>query len=358
MTIYLYELPDAPLDSVAVTGSTRRYRANAGHKRGGRCRHRQRIKWIRLFPACFCRPHGLYRECDFTGSGGYDFTAATTATLNGEPVTPVLNGDGTLTVSYTFAKTGAAPVVTYERVTSFTPGRRMSSYQIKPEQQELCKILSRTRIIWRCRGDGQRRHHHKRCNSRYALDRRIGHIGICLVNDNKYLARGSSSNYLVAGDKPSNSYGDWFYNSNKQLYITSSGSGNNYYLYWSSQNYFRANSSAQSDESFYLYKQTITVPELESIEAAFTQDGMIVYTTTNLDDLKANLIVTARYDDGSTILLSDGDYTLSGTLAAGESTVESPSAKNSGIHRNGDRPSLHCPYCKLFSGGSLYAGKP
>ena len=44
-----------------------------------------------------------------TPSAGYKFTATTTAKVNGVAVTPVLNPDGTLTVSYTFAELKANP---------------------------------------------------------------------------------------------------------------------------------------------------------------------------------------------------------------------------------------------------------
>jgi uncharacterized repeat protein (TIGR02543 family) len=361
VTIYLYELPDAPLDSVAVTGidapvSGGTPDTSAAVDAGTV----SSIKWDPAVSGMFFAGHTAYTvSVTLQAPGGYDFTAATTATLNGEPVTPVLNGDGTLTVSYTFAKTGAAPVVTYERVTSFTPG---AAYVIVSDKAGTTRALQNIVEDEDYLAGAEVTVSGDIITSGVTADMlwtaESGSTGICLVNDNKYLARGSSSNYLVAGDKPSNSYGDWFYNSNKQLYITSSGSGNNYYLYWSSQNYFRANSSAQSDESFYLYKQTITVPELESIEAAFTQDGMIVYTTTNLDDLKANLIVTARYDDGSTILLSDGDYTLSGTLAAGESTVTVAFGEKTAAFTVTVTDQVCTAHTvNFYSGGSLYAGK-
>jgi len=45
-----------------------------------------------------------------TAAGGYEFTGATTATVNGNAATVTLNGDGTLTVTYIFPKTGDAPI--------------------------------------------------------------------------------------------------------------------------------------------------------------------------------------------------------------------------------------------------------
>ena len=48
-----------------------------------------------------------------TAASGYEFTSGTTATVNGQAAVVVLNGDGTLTVSYAFPMTGAEPVIYY-----------------------------------------------------------------------------------------------------------------------------------------------------------------------------------------------------------------------------------------------------
>lgn len=57
-----------------------------------------------------------------------------------------------------------------------------------------------------------------------------------------------------------------------------------------------------------------------SISAVYTQSGTI-YTNDSLDDLRADLIVTATYNDSSTEVVPSTDYTLSGTLTAGTSTI-------------------------------------
>lgn len=57
---------------------------------------------------------------------------------------------------------------------------------------------------------------------------------------------------------------------------------------------------------------------LTGITATFTQSGA-VYDTDTLDSLKANLVVTANYDNSTSESVSD--YTLSGTLAEGTSTI-------------------------------------
>lgn len=57
---------------------------------------------------------------------------------------------------------------------------------------------------------------------------------------------------------------------------------------------------------------------LVSISAVYTQSGT-VYTSDSLDSLKSDLVVTALYDDQSTETVTN--YTLSGTLTAGTSTI-------------------------------------
>lgn len=59
---------------------------------------------------------------------------------------------------------------------------------------------------------------------------------------------------------------------------------------------------------------------LSSISAVYTQSGT-VYDTDTLDSLKADLVVTARYSDSSTQTVPAADYTLSGTLTEGTSTI-------------------------------------
>jgi hypothetical protein len=69
---------------------------------------------------------------------------------------------------------------------------------------------------------------------------------------------------------------------------------------------------------------TVTVsggiaPTVASISAVYTQGETTVYTTTPLNDLKANLTVTAHYSNGTSQTVTA--YTLGGTLTVGSSTV-------------------------------------
>jgi len=66
---------------------------------------------------------------------------------------------------------------------------------------------------------------------------------------------------------------------------------------------------------------TVTAPAVvTSISAVYTQVGR-VYTTDSLDSLKANLVVTATWSDSSVTTVPGTDYTLSGTLEFGVSTI-------------------------------------
>lgn len=67
-----------------------------------------------------------------------------------------------------------------------------------------------------------------------------------------------------------------------------------------------------------LYNALYPAAEIVSINAEYTQSGT-VYTTTSLEDLRNDLVVTAIYDNGSVVPVIS--YTLSGTLTVGTSTV-------------------------------------
>lgn len=59
---------------------------------------------------------------------------------------------------------------------------------------------------------------------------------------------------------------------------------------------------------------------LQSISAVYTQSG-VVYNTDSLDSLKTDLVVTATYQGGQTQTVASSNYTLSGTLTGGTSTI-------------------------------------
>lgn len=65
---------------------------------------------------------------------------------------------------------------------------------------------------------------------------------------------------------------------------------------------------------------TVAQATLVSISASYTQSGT-VYDTDSLDSLKTDLVVTATWSDSSTSTVASTDYSLSGTLAEGTSTI-------------------------------------
>lgn len=68
-----------------------------------------------------------------------------------------------------------------------------------------------------------------------------------------------------------------------------------------------------------------TTVEIVGIEAVFNQGDTLIYSTTELDSLKANLVVKVVNNDGSYANngtpLNDSDYTLSGELTTSESEI-------------------------------------
>jgi hypothetical protein len=109
VTIYLYKIPGTPVESVAVTGldapvSGAAPDTDAATDFGTV----DSVSWTPEVSDKFAGLTEYTVHVTLTPSGGYTFTSETTAILNGQEVTPVLNTDGTLTVSKTFAPTGAA----------------------------------------------------------------------------------------------------------------------------------------------------------------------------------------------------------------------------------------------------------
>ena len=68
------------------------------------------------------------------------------------------------------------------------------------------------------------------------------------------------------------------------------------------------------EDALYTEVKTVT-----SITAAFTQAGAAIYEDTPLDDLEQYLVVTVHYSDDTSNTTTA--YTLSGTLATGQSTI-------------------------------------
>ncbi len=82
--------------------------------------------------------------------------------------------------------------------------------------------------------------------------------------------------------------------------------------------YVDANGQTYYDD---LYNALYPPVGLVYISAVFEQGQTVVYDDATLDSLKSMLTVTAFYDDNSSSTVPSTDYTLSGTLTAGTSTI-------------------------------------
>lgn len=60
---------------------------------------------------------------------------------------------------------------------------------------------------------------------------------------------------------------------------------------------------------------------LSSISCVFNQGSAVILSTDSLDSLKQYLTVTAHWSDSTTSTVASSDYTLSGTLTVGTSTI-------------------------------------
>lgn len=100
------------------------------------------------------------------------------------------------------------------------------------------------------------------------------------------------------------------------------------------------------EESFYV---------VDHITAVYTQGQTVVYPTTSLDDLKTNLVVTAYYTDETTKAVTN--YTLSGTLTEGTSTVTvTYKNKTATFDVTVSAPPTVQSISAVYSGGSVTAG--
>ena len=123
-------------------------------------------------------------------------------------------------------------------------------------------------------------------------------------------------------------------NSTQQLTATTTPEGGN--VTWTSSNtsiatvsptglvtsvgYGSATITATSGSVSATCSVVVAQATLSSISAVYTQSGT-VYDSDSLDSLKADLVVTARWSNSTTSTVADSDYTLTGTLAVGTSTI-------------------------------------
>lgn len=89
-------------------------------------------------------------------------------------------------------------------------------------------------------------------------------------------------------------------------------------LQWCSKTVFVDDQGAQYYQD--LWDALYPISDVASISAVYTQSGTVL-TTDSLDSLKADLVVTATYDDSTTATVPAASYTLSGSLTEGTSVI-------------------------------------
>ncbi|NLA86714.1 MAG: S-layer homology domain-containing protein, partial [Clostridiales bacterium] len=118
ITIYLYKVTGTPVDRVAVTDIAPPAAGAAPDTSAGTDIGTVRsVSWQPAVHGTFAGNTAYTVSVTLSVPEGYFFTSDTAAALNGQKAAPVLNADGTLTVSYRFPKTGAVHVIDYEPIT-------------------------------------------------------------------------------------------------------------------------------------------------------------------------------------------------------------------------------------------------
>lgn len=132
------------------------------------------------------------------------------------------------------------------------------------------------------------------------------------LNQSSISISGSSTSQLVATTTPAGGAVTWSSSDTSVATVSSNG------LVTGVGNGTATITATSGDVSATCTATVSGFKSLVSISAVYTQSGT-VYDTDSLDDLKADLVVTGLYDDQSTETITD--YTLSGTLEAGTSTI-------------------------------------
>ena len=123
----------------------------------------------------------------------------------------------------------------------------------------------------------------------------------------------NSTQQLTATTTPSGGAVTWSSSNTSIATVSSSG-------LVTSKGYGSATITATSGSVSATCSVAVTQATLSSISAVYTQSGT-VYDTDSLDSLKSDLVVTAHWSNSTTSTVPSADYTLSGTLVEGTSTV-------------------------------------
>ncbi len=223
----------------------------------------------------------------------YEFASDMVVTVNGAPADSVtLNSNGTLTVTYAFDKTAAAPIYAYEYATSAESG---GTYVIVDKGTTNYALVSRVANTNYLAADAVTVNSNN-LNTAEITDGMLWTFttdgnGFNVKNGSNFLSRPSSTTQLTlktTDDGAANT--DWQYDSaNHTLRLkSSSGSNSYYYLYQTGTGtyYFAVNSSDSSAKNIYLYKR-VEIPPTAISSAAVT--GIDVPVAGNPPDTTATV---------------------------------------------------------------------
>lgn len=161
-----------------------------------------------------------------TAKTNYKFTASTEATVNGKSATNVmLNGDGTLTITYEFPKTTPVSEITYQLANELTAGE---TYVIVDKSGSNYYALNNSVVNGDYLEGISVTVEDDTVTASDVLDSMLwtaeaGNEYMYLINDNKYLQRVSGKDNLYASsDKPDDYvYVEWQYDANAKDYTQS-----------------------------------------------------------------------------------------------------------------------------------------
>ncbi len=263
-----------------------------------------------------------------TAKTNYKFTASTEATVNGKSATNVmLNGDGTLTITYEFPKTTPVSEITYQLANELTAGE---TYVIVDKSGSNYYALNNSVVNGDYLEGISVTVEDDTVTASDVLDSMLwtaeaGNEYMYLINDNKYLQRVSGKDNLYASsDKPDDYvYVEWQYDANAKRLYTISKQSNQYkysllYRIGSSSNYFKVDSSADNT-NIYLYKLVAIPKTLTEISITKLPDKLLYIEGESFNP--AGMEVTAHYDNGTTEVVTGYTYTPTGGLTTSDTKI-------------------------------------
>jgi hypothetical protein len=262
--IYLYKVPDLPINSVAITDITTPVvgeTPDTSTATPGGIYFTGSVTWNPQ-DVTFAGNMVYTASVTLTAASGHEFTDSTTATVNGSTATSVtLNADRTLTVTYAFPKTGAAPITIYEEAPSVENG---GTYVIVSQSENSAYALMNESVT-----SGSTSYLKSMAVSISGI---LITSGITSANVDKLVwtfSSASSGNYDVknAGKyltRPSGSSGlktdsadggatttDWKYLSNS---LSVKGNSSTYFLHYNNNGYF---DNSTTNNAIHLYKKIL-----------------------------------------------------------------------------------------------------